>query len=474
MAGQLVPPLRRELRRYLRRFDRCFTNSRTRAHLPVYVEGQLGALERKSIEPVALDAGVPPRTLQEFLGLHQWDEDLMRRCVAGIIQEDHGHDEAIAVIDETTVVKKGNMTAGVQRQYCGSTGKVENCVATVHLGFVGGGLATLVDGDLFLPSGWAEDEDRRRKAKIPREVLYRPKWQIALDILTRTSDAGVRFRWLTADEGYGRVTAFREAVAARGLMYVVEIPNATMGWTSKPVLEPLPRATELDGTPRNRVRLGDRKARKVSALWERGGPSWKMYRVKDTDKGPAVWEVRETVFYPQLDGLPGTQQRLLVAHNVMTGEVKYFLANAPSSIPVKILLTVAFSRWNIERNFEDSKGEVGLDHFEVRQYRAIIRHLAISNVSMLFLAEQTARLRGGKSVVDLPAGEAGDGCAGQAGTQRSAEVATAGSSGPEDLVLAETGVGRRRLAYEAATTRTQEAPGGSASDHEMSFTTLAL
>lgn len=474
MDREQVLGFRSDLRRFLRRFDRCFVNSRTRTHLLTYVAGQLGPMERKSIEPIALDAEVAPRTLQEFLGLLRWDEDLMRRRVCEIVQRDHGHEEAIAVVDETTVVKKGAMTAGVQRQYCGSRGKVDNCVATVHLGFVGGEFATLLDGDLYLPETWAEDEERRGKARVPSEVVYRPKWQIALDLLTRTLDTGVRFRWLTADEGYGRVTAFREAVGALGLTYVVEVPSTTMGWTSPPRLEPLPRASEPDDMPKNRVRPGERKARKVSALWERGGPSWKTYRVKETDKGPAVWEVRETVFHPQHEDLPGTRQRLLVAQDVMTGEVKYFLTNAPDSVPVKVLLTVAFSRWNIERNFEDAKGEVGLDHFEVRQYRAILRHLTISNVSLLFLAEQTKRLRGEKSLVDVLPSEARDGCAGQTGPHAVAQTAPAGSSASEDLVLADGGGRGGRLALRPTAARVAHAGCGPAPSHPVPLPTIAL
>lgn len=474
MGRRELRQLRRDLKRHLKRFNGCFADARTRSHLSTYIEGQLGAMERKSIEPIALDAGVAPRTLQEFLSILRWDENRMRRRVCQIVQQDHGQDEAIAVIDETTVVKKGKMTAGVQRQYCGSTGKVENCVATVHLGFVGRAFATLVDSDLYLPEGWAEDAARRDKAKIPSDVVFRTKPQIALDLLTRTIDAGVLFRWLTADEGYGRSGEFRDSVAALGLTYVVEVPSATMGWTSPPALEPLPRATESDGSPRLRVRLGERNARKVSRLWERGGPSWKVYRVKDTDKGPSVWEVRETTFYPQHDHVPGTRQRLLVARDVVTGEVKYFLSNALDAILVQDLLTVAFSRWNIERNFEDAKGEVGLDHFEVRQYRAILRHLAISNVSLLFLAEQTARLRGEKSVVESFATEAGDGRPDPAGTRQSTEDPVAGPSSSEDLVLAEESGASRRFPYEETVGAVARVGSRPAADHPVSDPTLAL
>ena len=144
---------------------------------------------------------------------------------------------------------------------------------------------------------------------------------------------------------------------------------------------------------RRRVAEGERKARSVSELWHRGGPSWQLYRVKETEKGPVVWEVRETRFFPSRDGIPGQELRLLIARHVLTGELKYFLAHAPREVTTEQIRCVAFSRWHIERLFEDSKGEVGLDHFEVRKYRSLRRHLVLSMLSLCFLADRTQELR---------------------------------------------------------------------------------
>jgi len=116
----------------------------------------------------------------------------------------------------------------------------------------------------------------------------------------------------------------------------------------------------------------------VSRLWKRGGPSWVRYLIKTTQKGPIVWEVRETRYFPNDDGVPGRECRLIIAREVLTGERKYFLSDAGPDVPLKTLLYVAFSRWHIERLFEDGKGEVGLDHFEVRSYLSLKRHLVLS------------------------------------------------------------------------------------------------
>jgi SRSO17 transposase len=404
--------LRPALERYVRRFDGCIKTRNSRRHLRTYVRGQLGPLPRKSIEPIALDAHVPPRTLQEFLSIHRWDDAAVGRRLRGEIQKDHPHENAIAVIDETSYVKCGPKTPGVQRQHCGAVGKVENCVVTVHLGRVAGDSHALLEGDLYLPESWADDFDRRREAHIPDDVVYRPKWRIALDLLHRSLEEGVEFRWLTADEEYGRVGPFRDAVEEAGLLYVVEIPTTITGWTKRPrVVEAGFRMESGRRLKHPRVAPGERRARPVSALWRRGGPSWQDFRVKDSEKGPVVWRVRETPFYPARGYVPGNLARLLIAEEVVTGEVKYFLTCAPAEVPLKEVLTVAFSRWHIEKLFKEGKGEVGLDQFEVRSYRSLMRHLTLTNVSLYFLAEQTGKLRGEKPGVDDLSGAEGGGAA---------------------------------------------------------------
>ena len=399
--------LKPALEGFAHQFDDCIKTVPSRRHLLRYMNGQLGPLPRKSIEPMALDQDVPVRTLQEFLSIHRWDEDAVGRRLRELLVRDHADANAIGVIDETSFAKKGVKTPGVQRQYCGHTGKVENCVVTVHLGYVSPDFHALIDGDLYLPEEtWSKDRARRREARIPDEVVFRPKGQIALDLLRRSLDEGVSLRWITADEFYGRSREFRDTVSDWGLHYVVEIPSNLSGWTRKPRVEPA-GTVRASGRPSRapHVAAGERAARPVSKLWERGGPSWTTYRVKETQKGPEVWHVRETLFYPNDGGLPGRESRLIIGQNALSGEVKYFLSDAAADVPLPTLLYVAFSRWHIERLFEDGKEEVGFDHFEVRNYTSLKRHLVLSNLSLYFLCEQATRLRKKKSVVDPLPGE---------------------------------------------------------------------
>jgi len=404
VAIQDLKEIRRDLTKYLKEFRGCLSRKCNRVHLRTYVQGQVSDLERKSVEPIALAAGVAPRTLQEFLSLHQWDHEAVRQRLQRMVMRDRADDNAIAVIDETSYVKQGIKTAGVQRQYCGTVGKKENCVVTVHVGYVAGDFHALIDGDLYLPeASWDGDRARCREAGIPDEVRYRPKWQIALDLLDRTMQNGVRFRYLAADEGYGRVEAFRTGVDARGLWYMVEVNRSQMGWTQRPRVV-APADYEGLGRPAVKPRLAAnaRAARRVDALWKRGGPSWQLFHIKNSDKGPVVWEARAIRFFPCQDKLPGQECWLIIARNVLDGEVKYFLSNAPADTAVEILLHVAFSRWHIERIFEDGKGEIGLDHFEVRHYLPITRHLILSMVSFLFLMEETQQLQKKLVVEHLP------------------------------------------------------------------------
>ena len=410
MSTEGIKGLRRELYRFCRKFDGCIKDPRTRKHLRTYVNGQLSNLPRKNIEQVALEAGTAVRTLQEFLSIHRWDHEAGATRLREIVQKKHGDPNGIGVIDETSHTKKGEKTAGVKRQWCGSMGKVDNCVVSVHLGFVSGDFHTFLGGDLFLPEGsWSQDRQRREEAGIPEEVVYRPKWRIALDLLKRTLSEGVEMKWVTADEAYGRAMELRDEVEEMGLLYGVEIPSNLVGWTKPPKIDPVGTVLESGYPSRVRRLAPDAKeARPVSELWERGGPAWERWRIKETEKGPSVWEVRETDFYPTLGDYPGERLRLVIAREVLTGEVKYFLTNAPREVSLGEVSHVAFSRWHIERVFEDGKGEIGLDHFEVRNYKSLIRHLILSMISFYFLADQTERLKEKKLQLDHPPSQGGD------------------------------------------------------------------
>jgi SRSO17 transposase len=413
-----IPQLRKlrpKLRKFLGRFDDCFPRKDTRAHLPTYVSGQLSDIPEKSVEPIAIHAGVPPRTLQEFLSQHRWDHDKARDRLQHIVRDEHAGPNAIGIFDETSDVKKGDKTPGVQRQYCGAVGKRENCVVTVHLGYARDGFHCLLDGELYLPRGWSDDRDRCREAGIPDDLVYRPKWQIALELYDRAKANGLHFDWLTFDEGYGGKPGLLRALSGRGQRFVAEVPRNFTGWVKPPRVITRPfrkKGRRTRKTPR--LASGSPPARRVDAMLDQDGlrnQPWVRWRVKDTQKGPMVWEVKHLRFAPVgEDGLPGEPLHLIVARDVLDpDEIKFFVSNAPAGTPVGVLLLVAFSRWRVERCFEDQKGEIGLDQYEGRRYQGLKRHLVLSMVSYLFLSRVRQEFGGEKPGADGVPGAYGGG-----------------------------------------------------------------
>lgn len=415
MDADTVLRIKPELTGFLRQFDDCFGRVTTRRYLDLYVEGQLSNLQRKSVEPMADYFGEPPRNLQQFLSLFRWDQQRLRDRLQQHVARRHAHGHSVGVIDETSFVKKGRKTACVQRQHCGAAGKLENCVVSVHLGYATPGFRgrrfhTMLDGELFLPEQtWHEDRQRCRDAGIPDSVVYRSKHQIAFEQYQRAVSNGVRFAWMTFDEFYGRSRDFLRKFEACGQNYVAEVPVNFTIWTRRPELLYREHARDQKtGRPRRypRLKVKNNPHAQVRHVL-RHSPimrqtPWQTYHVKDGAKGPMVWRAKRIpVYLPDEQGLPAGPYHLLVAQNVLNDdEVKYFTSNAPPETAVTVLLKVAFSRWTIERVFEDAKGELGMDHFEVRKFQAIDRHLRLSCLSHTFLAEFCLKHGGKNSACD--------------------------------------------------------------------------
>jgi SRSO17 transposase len=353
-------------------------------------------------------AGLPPRNLQQFLSLHKWDEMRMRDKLEQIVANEHQHPCSIGVFDETGHSKKGDKTPGVKRQWCGNTGKTDNCVVTVHLNYTAGDFHCFLDGELFLPEDWSQDKDRCKAAGIPEQMTHRPKWQIALELWERAVANGIHFEWLSADEGYGKVPEFLFRLDDRGQKYVVEVPVISTGWLIEPELLHKEHHYNRKGPKRHfpRLKAKSPSASNVKQLMLHSPVlrkiPWEKFYVKDTTKGPVVWETKAARFYLNRDdGLPSRWHWLIIARNIENPEeVKYFVSNATQGTPLEVLLHVGFSRWHVERCFEDEKNELGLSHFEVRNYKSLRRHLIITAVSHLFLAKVHQLWWGEKSPVD--------------------------------------------------------------------------
>jgi SRSO17 transposase len=381
MTNQEIARLGPAFAGYLGRYRDCFLQKRTAAHFDNYCRGLLSELPRKTIEPIALACGTAVRTLQEFLVTACWDHEQARerfqRNVAEVLDGLPGDPlGTVGVIDETSCLKKGDQTPGVQRQYLGCVGKVDNGIVTVHVGAAHGRFQALLDAELYLPASWDCARDRCRDAGIPDDIRYRPKWRIALDQLARLAGNGVRFDWLVFDEGYGAAVPFLTTLDLIGQKFVAEVPVSFAV----------------------RRRTGGVSRRADAVLSAAAATRGQRFRLKRATTYDQVWRAASASVEAG-----GRSYTLVVAINEATAEVKYFVTNATNE-SLRRVLTVAFRRATIEHAFRVAKSEAGLTHFEGRQYVGLVRHLILSLVVLGFVSVHTDRLRGEK-----PAGDDGAG-----------------------------------------------------------------
>jgi len=393
------------LARFLDTFRSCFKRDKTFGYLQKYIVGLMTDLKRKSIEPIALASGVAVRTLQEFLAFFAWDHERAdQTLVRELVNRQHGR-RSIGVLDASAHVKQGKHTPGVQRQWCGESGKRDNCVIGQHLLYtdndVKNPFCAVVASDLYLPKSWDQDRERCRRAGIPDDLTHRPTWKIGVEQIKRTLAQGLRFDYVTYDEEYGKVPAFLYELDQLGQKAIGEVPRNFRVWIQRPAC----RSHRAEHAS-HRV---DKMASHSPTFY---GQSWRKMVIKDTTRGPCLWHLKSAQVYlvRHEDGrahCPVPTDRtywLIVAHNRHTGEKKYFVSNAPAKEKLETLMEIAFCRWHVEKWFERAKQECGFGAFEIRTYTSLIRHWLACRLAMYFLADQTHRLRGEKSADHFGAG----------------------------------------------------------------------
>ena len=387
MTTEQIEALGREFTGFLRHFERFFHVRPNVHHFRNYTRGLLTDLERKTAEPIALHAGVPARSLQQFLKACVWNhEGLTNEVQLQLLSATHaiaaGSIGTVGIIDETSDEKKGTKTPGVQRQYLGCVGKVANGIVTVHLTIARGTFKALLDSELYLPESWDQDRERCREADIPDDVRYRSKWWIALELIGRAETNGWAFDWLTFDEWYGGKPGLLSMLEVADQQYVGEVPK-TFSCRPGRCLTAM-SAEAMFSRPNER----GRRARSFR-LAQQTGPA-------------TVWQAKSV---PVCLGEARRPRHLLIeARNRETGEIKYFIARTRRRTSLRRLLQVAFTRWNVEHVFRVAKSEIGLMHFEGRSYVSLKRHLALCLVALAFVALHTMRLRGKKSGGHIRAG----------------------------------------------------------------------
>jgi SRSO17 transposase len=367
-----------------------------------YLQGLMLPIERKSIEPMALTVdGGDVQAMQQFIGQGQWQDEALLRQHWFLVDETLGEADGVCIVDGSDFPKQGEHSVGVARQWCGRLGKVENCQAGVFAAYASRKGYTLLDRRLYLPDEWFDAARRERwhKCGVPEDTRFKTKPTLALEMLRAVVQAGpVRFRWVTCDEAFGREPTFLDGVAALQRWYFAEMPHDTRLWLRRPTTA-VPAWSGRGRRPR-KVRLvpGAPAPQRVEQLAAAlPTEAWHPYRINEGSKGPLVAEFAFQRGVAVRAGLPGPDVWIVFRRAVgEQPELKVYLSNAPAHTPVAALVRVAGMRWPIETAFEESKGGLGLDHYEVRSWLGWHHHMTLCLLAHHFLVRARLRVKKGR------------------------------------------------------------------------------
>ena len=341
---------------------RYVVRQEARERLQTYLRVLLSPVERKNGWQVAEEAGeATPYAMQHLLDRAKWDADGVRDELRSYVRETLGDEAAVLVIDETGFLKKGSKSVGVQRQYSGTAGRIENCQVGVFLSYASAKGACLLDRELYLPKSWTQDEERCREAKVPAEVGFATKPELAARMLWRTLDARVPASWVTGDTVYGSNPKLRAGLEARSQAYALGV-----------------RSHEWVEASGQRVRV-DRLAK--------GLPASAWQSLSAGAKGPRLYDWACV----QLSSpAPVGWQRWLVVRRSLPGaavqeKLAYFLVFAKSATTLEEMVSAIGRSFPVEQCFEVGKGQVGLADYEVRSWHGWYRHITLALLAQAFL-----------------------------------------------------------------------------------------
>jgi SRSO17 transposase len=338
-----------------------FARSEPRQRALAYLKGLLSGIERKNGWQLAEQAGdETPYGVQHLLGRADWDADAVRNDLQAYAMEHLADPDGVLIVDETGFLKKGTKSVGVQRQYSGTAGRIENCQVGVFLAFAGRHGHALVDRELYLPKEWATDKGRRQEAGVPAAVTFATKPRLAERMLRRVWQAGVSAAWVTGDAVYGRDGAFRRFLEENQQPYVLAVRSDQRLW--------------IDLT---QVRVDGIADGFAAGTWQRASAGTGA-------KGPRWydWAVRA---YGPVDGRGWRLWLLVRRHRERHDERAYYLCRGPAATPWRELVRVAGRRWAVEECFEIAKGDCGLDEYEVRNWVGWYRHITLSLFALAVL-----------------------------------------------------------------------------------------
>jgi SRSO17 transposase len=358
----------RGLERVAERIASRFRRVEPRRRAEAYLKGLLAPVERKNGWQLAEAAGdVSPDGVQDFLARMRWDADLVRDDLRAYVVEHLGDADAVLVLDETGFMKKGTKSVGVQRQYSGTAGRIENCQIGVFLGYASRHGHALIDRALYLPERWANDPARRRAAGVAEALTFVTKPKLGRQMLERAFAADVPCAFVVGDSVYGADYALRRAIEKSGHGYVMAVTSAQrLGF--KPVTD----------------WLEDVPAR-----------AWRRLSAGEGSKGPRLYD---WAFLPyRSDAAADWQKGLLIRRKITKPNAfTFYLTLAPEATTLPKLVRIAGTRWTIEACFEAAKGEVGLDHYEVRSWIGWHRHITLAMLAHAYLTVVRQAAAGGR------------------------------------------------------------------------------
>lgn len=382
MDKRVMKGLIKDLAAYHERFHPYFGRPEPREQSRKYLEGLLASPERRNGWHIAQAVGDPiPDKTQRLLCQSHVDQEGMESEHRKFCAEEFGTRDGIFLVDETGFLKKGTKSAGVQRQYSGTFGKIENCQVGTFLGYASGEHHVLLDRRLYLPEDWCNDWDRREDASIPEDIRFQTKPELALGMLQNAVSEGFPGRWVTGDEVYGNSPAFRTGVGDLGLKYVVAVSRTLTVWKGG------------NGPHRGRQPLSFWPSEEKGQLeWvARNLPSccWKKLSLRPGEKGPiAYWWAATRIKLEK----NGEEFWFLIRRSISDrDDMAFYLSNAGLQTSLKTLARVASRRFAVEQCFEEAKGETGLDEYEVRRWDAWYRHTLFSLMAHAFLMRRKKR-----------------------------------------------------------------------------------
>lgn len=387
-----------ELKKYMNQFKPAFQRMEQIQKSLTYMNGLLGQAARKNVEQMALGMREKVRSLQYFVGQSQWQTEPVVAIHQGLIGETLGEEDGVMLIDESSAVKQGTKSVGVAAQYCGSVGKTANGQVGVYLGYASRKGYSLIEGRLFMPEKWFEEDqaEQREECGVPEDLVFKTKPEIGLELLENAVKGGkLPFFWVAADALYGDSPAFRDGVAATEKYYFTAIKENSLIWCTPPKVH-VPK-WRGHGRPPTRLRLRDIRKHPVpikDLVKKIQKQDWVRAVIKEGSKGPIVCDFAFLRVTESRAGLPAAELWLIIRRNLDDpAEVNYFFSNAPVGIPLAEFVRISGMRWPIETIFEEAKGEVGMDHYEMRSWIGWHHHMLLVSLAHHFLVRLRIQLQ---------------------------------------------------------------------------------